>query len=112
MSERALEFVETWIEEKIEAMAKSSAKSSTKSPASLGPTQGDALAAECLNDARRAGIPEAEIKEAYDDLAAHLASEIGEAYARMHRPEEGANLVEDDDARAVDEQEDEAEGDA
>jgi hypothetical protein len=102
MSERALEFVETWIERKIETMAKSP---------SLGPTQGDALAVECLNDARKAGIPEAEIKDAYDDLAVHLASEIAEADARMHRPEEGTNLVEDDDTRAIDEQEDEAAGD-
>lgn len=102
MSERALEFVETWVEETIEKLGKS-----------LKPdaAQGAALAAECLEDARKQGIPEAEIRDAYDDLAAYIASEIAEAYARKSRPDEGMNLVEGDDARVIDEEEDEAAGD-
>lgn len=99
MSERAVEFVETWVEKKIESMGK------TPTP---GKAQAQALAAECLKDARGQGIAEAEIKDAYDDLAAYIAGEIADAYARKSRPEEGLNLIENDDARVIDDGEDDA----
>lgn len=102
MSERALEFVEVWVEEKIAKLGKSSG---------AGKTQAAALAAECIKDARGAGVPEAEIKDAFDDLGAYLASEIEEANARKNRPDEVVSFVEGDDARIIDDGEDAAGGD-
>ena len=99
MSERALEFVENWVDDTIEKMGNAK---------SAGKTQADALAAQCVRDAGREGIAESEIKDAFDDLAAYIASEID---ARKHRPEEGLNFIENDDARIIDEEEDEAAGD-
>ncbi len=106
MSERALEFVETWVDEAIEKMGKSPG---------TGKAQADALAAECVKDAQKEGIPESEIKDAFDDLAAFIAGQIDEARDRQaDRSGEAhpASLIETDDTRIIDEEEDEAEEDA
>ena len=106
MSERALEFVETWVDEAIEKMGKSP---------SAGKAQADALAVECVKDAQKEGIPESEIKDAFDDLAAFIAGQIEEARDRdADRSGEAhpGSLIEDDDTRIIDEEEDEAEEDA
>jgi flagellar hook-associated protein FlgK len=71
MSERALEFVELWVSEHI-------------TPAS-DPSQAKALAAGCLQAAKADGIPQAEVEEAFDDLAGFIAGEIAEANARAAR---------------------------
>jgi hypothetical protein len=97
MSERALEFVETWVEDKIEEMG---------DPATAGSAQATALAAQCVKAARDKGIPESEINDAFDDLAAFIAGEIEEARDRKTRPDEGMMMVDGDDARVVDEAED------
>jgi hypothetical protein len=68
MSERALEFVELWVSEHI-------------TPAS-DPSQAKALAAGCLQAAKADGIPQAEVEEAFDDLAGFIAGEIAEAKER------------------------------
>jgi hypothetical protein len=64
MSERAIEFVEVWVSERVHA----------------GQTAGDAnaLAEQCLEAARAAGIPLSEIKDAFEDLTACIAGEIQE----------------------------------
>lgn len=106
MSERALEFVETWVSQKIDAM---------KFPTTVDGSHPKALASQCMEDARRNGIAESEIDEAFDDLAAFIAGQIEEAHDRdadrsgeLHPGE----LVADDDPRLVDEEEDEVEKDA
>ena len=56
-----------------------------------------------------------EIKEAFDDLAAFIAGQIEEARDRdADRSGEAhpGSLIEDDDTRIIDEEEDEAEEDA
>ena len=65
MSERAIEFVEVWVSEHVR----------------VGEAPGDAkaLAAQCLAAAKSAGIPQAEIEDAFEDLAAFIAGEIEEA---------------------------------
>jgi hypothetical protein len=111
MSARALEFVEEWVSEKIEAMDFSAAGGT----ASDDQARAKALAAQCVNDARGKGIPASEINEAFDDLAAFIAGEIEEGRNRgADRSNEAhpGELVETDDARVVDEEEDEAEKDA
>jgi phosphohistidine phosphatase SixA len=64
MSERAIEFVEVWVSEHVRA----------------GQTAGDAkaLAAQCLEAAKAEGIPQSDIKDAFEDLAAFIAGEIQE----------------------------------
>jgi hypothetical protein len=98
MSKRALEFVETWVEDKIEEMG---------DPTKAGSAQAKALAAQCVTAARDKGIPESEINDAFDDLAAFIAGEIEEARYKETRPDEGMMLVDGDDERVVEEQEDE-----
>jgi hypothetical protein len=98
MSERALEFVETWVEDKIEEIG---------DPAKAGAAQAKALAAQCVKAARDEGIPESEINDAFDDLVAFIAGEIEEARDRETRPDEGMMMVDGDDERVVDEEEDE-----
>jgi hypothetical protein len=73
MSARALEFVETWVSEKIEAM---------KLPAEGDDAQARALAAQCIQAANAEGIPETEVKDAFDDLAAFIGGQIDEARER------------------------------
>ncbi len=99
MSERALEFVETWVSEKIEEMG---------DPPQADSAKIDTMAAECIQAAQAEGIPQSEISDAFDDLAAFIAGQIQEIQDRDTRPDEGANLVDDDDSRVIDEEEDEA----
>ena len=96
MSESALEFVDVWVQEKIDEM--------DAAPADIE-AQAKTLAAECIKAAQEDGVTEAEIKDAFDDLAAFIAGEIEEAFE--DRPDEGANLVDEDDVRVIDEKEDE-----
>jgi hypothetical protein len=64
MSERAIEFVEVWVSEQIRDQPTADPK---------------VLAAQCLAAAKSEGIPEAEIKDAFEDLAAFIAGEIEES---------------------------------
>jgi hypothetical protein len=64
MSERAIEFVEVWVSEHVRA--------------GLTASDAKALAAQCVEAAKDEGIPESEIKDAFDDLAAFIAGEIQE----------------------------------
>ncbi len=111
MSARALEFVETWVSEKIEATDMSAA---AKTGAAVQ-AQAANLAEQCVKDAQADGIPKAEIDQAFDDLAAFIAGQIDEARDReADRPGEThpGSLIETDDTRVIDEEEDEAEEDA
>jgi hypothetical protein len=92
MSERALEFVETWVSEKIEQ--EGSPEESEESPAKE-------WAAECREAALQEGIPSSEIDEAFDDLTEFIDGEIEEARER----EEG----EDEEELYEDEEEEEEE---
>ncbi len=102
MSESAVEFVETWVEEKIEEMA--------AAPTDVE-AQAKTLAAECIAAAQDDGVTQSEINDAFDDLAAFIAGEIDEAFGRKTRPDEGMNLVDDDDTRVINEENDEAAAD-
>ena len=100
MSESAIEFVETWLEEKLEDMNEI-------------PTDIDAaaktLATQCIADAQNNGLTQADISDAFDDLAAFIAAEIEEAFDRNDRDDDdddGLSLVDEDDARIVNEEED------
>lgn len=73
MSMRAIEFVENWASEKIAAAG--------QQPMGVGSTA-LALASQCLDAARAAGIPQSEIEETFDDLPGFMAGEIEEANAR------------------------------
>lgn len=109
MSVRALEFVETWVSEKIEATDFAAAGQSGLL------AQAKSLADQCVRDAQSNGIPKSEIDQAFDDLAAFIAGQIDEARDRgADRSGEAhpGNLVETDDTRIIDEEEDEAEEDA
>jgi hypothetical protein len=111
MSERALEFVETWVSEKIEAKDVAAAGGTASSLQTLAKS----LADQCVKDAQGNGIPKSEIDKAFDDLAAFIGGQIDEARDRgADRSGEAhpGNLVETDDTRVIDEQEDEAEEDA
>jgi len=110
MSARALEFVETWVSEKIEAKGFSAGKTASGLQA-----QAQSLADQCVKDAQGNGIPKSEIDQAFDDLAAFIAGQIEEASDRgADRSGEAhpGSLIEDDDTRIIDEEEDEAEEDA
>jgi hypothetical protein len=101
MSESAIEFVETWVDEKIEKM--------DAAPADIG-AQAKTLAAACIADAQNDGLTQSEINDTFDDLAAFIAAEIEEAFDTVDRSDGGLDLVDDDDARLVsgdDEDEDE-----
>lgn len=101
MSARALEFVENWVSEKLDAM---------KFPA--GKHGAQALAAQCVADAKRNGIPQSEVNAAFADLAAFIAGEIDEAGSRRadrSSEKHPGNLVEGDDARIVEDAEDDLE---
>jgi hypothetical protein len=63
MSERAIAFVEKWVSEHVKPQAA-------------------ALAQQCVQDAQAAGIPEAEIHDAFEDLVDYMAGEIEEANER------------------------------
>jgi hypothetical protein len=97
MSTRALEFVEEWVSEKIEAM--------DELPAEGDEAAVKALAAECLAAARQDGIPDTEVNEAFDDLAAFINGQIEEAVDRDEDSED------DDDEEYEDEDGDDDEDD-
>jgi hypothetical protein len=99
MSERALEFVETWVSEKIEE--EGYPEESEESPAKE-------WAAECREAALQEGIPSSEIDEAFDDLAEFIDGELEEARERNEGEDED-ELDEDEDE--LDEDEDEEEED-
>ena len=68
-----------------------------------------------MKDAQSNGIPKSEIDQAFDDLAAFIAGQIDEARDRdADRSGEAhpGSLIETDDTRVIDEEEDEAEEDA
>jgi hypothetical protein len=101
MSDRALEFVETWVSEKIEDMSR---------PIEADDAKIKALAAECIQAALDEGIPASEINDDFDNLAEFIAGEIEEAQDREadRDDDNDLSLIEDDDARLVDDDEDEA----
>ena len=92
MSESAIEFVETWVDEKIEKM--------DAAPADIE-AQAKTLAAACIADAQNDGLTQSDINDTFDDLAAFIAAEIEEAFDVNDESDEGL-LVDDDDARLVD----------
>ena len=102
MSESALEFVETWVEDKIEEME--------AAPANLD-AEAAKLATECVTEAQEEGVTQSEIDDVFDDLAAFIAGEIQEAFGRKTRHHEGMEPVDEDDARVIDDEEDEEEED-
>jgi hypothetical protein len=92
MSARALEFVETWVSEKIEAM--------NEFPAEGDDSVAKELATECITAAQNDDIPESEIAEAFDDLAAFIGGEIEEAVERETTDsDDDDDDSEDDDAQ-------------
>jgi hypothetical protein len=107
MGTRAVEFVETWVSEKVEAM-------DMNAPVSGDEAQAKQLAAACISAAANEGIPSSEIDEVFDDLAAFIEGEIGEARDREadeDDDEDDASLIDDDDAR-LDMEDDDDEEDA
>jgi len=101
MSERALEFVEYWVSEKIEDME--------ELPAAGDGATAKALATQCLQAAQQEDIPQSEIEEAFDDLAAFIGGEIEEARARDEEDEDDEDDDDDELAEDGDEDEDEEE---
>ncbi len=67
MSERALAFVEEWVNENVHATGyEPEGDSSTAS----------AFAQQCLNEAKADGITEGEMKDAFEDLTQFMAGQI------------------------------------
>jgi hypothetical protein len=96
MSKRALEFVETWVQEKIEEAGI--------------PEEGEASPAkewaeECVEAAGEEGIPASEISEAFDDLAEFINGEIEEAREREEDEDEDED-EEDDEEEDEDDEDD------
>jgi hypothetical protein len=89
MSERALEFVETWVQEAIEDM--------DELPAAGDESKTKALALACIKAAREEGIPESEIKEAFDDLGAFIGGQVDEERDREEHEEEDDDDDDNDD---------------
>ena len=87
MSMRAVEFVENWVNENI-------------AEDEVDPTdveeQAAGLAARCLEEAIAAGIPQSEIEDTFDDLAAFMAGEIEEAHGR-DLPDDETEELEDEE---------------
>ena len=73
MTNRALEFVESWVSENISAESYQAKGNSSRAKA---------LAAQCLEAAKAEGIPQTEIAKAIEDLPAFIAGEIEEAHNR------------------------------
>jgi hypothetical protein len=94
MSERALEFVETWVSEKIKGMDELPEEDDDKAP--------KALADECVKAALEDGIPAQEIQDAFDDLAEFIGGEIEEERERR----EGADEDDDEETFLDEEEED------
>src|SRR5580658_5827506 len=97
MSESAIEFVENWVDEKIEKM--------DAAPADIA-AQAKTLAAACIADAQNDGLTQSEVNDTFDDLAAFIAAEIEEAFDMTDRSNGGLDLVDDDDARIVNSEDD------
>ncbi len=74
MSERALEFIETWVSDNI---------FSTSAPRQPDRAGADALADNCRAAAHQAGITDTEIGEQFDSLAQFIAGQIDEAAERL-----------------------------
>jgi len=95
MSKRALEFVETWVQEKIEEAG---------IPAEGEASPAKQWAEECIKAAdEEEGIPALEINEAFDNLAEFIDGEIEETRER----EEDDDEDEEDDEEFEDEEDDE-----
>jgi hypothetical protein len=102
MSARALEFVENWVSQAIETM---------NLPPRGDGAQAAAMAAQCVKAASETGIPQSEIDAAFDDLAAFIGGQIEEARSRRadrSQEKHPGRLVDSDDGRVIDEQEDQA----
>ena len=101
MSERALAFVEEWIADHITA---DDAEGDIEA-------RGQTLAAKCLADAGKGGIPASEIGEAIDDLPEFMIGAIEEAEEReehAHRPESDKEAAELVDPQAIEDAEEDA----
>lgn len=83
MTERAIEFVESWVSENIHAEDYQAEGNNARA---------NALAAQCLEAAKAEGISRTEIVKAFEDLSAFIAGEIEEAHNRK-----GARLAAKDD---------------
>jgi hypothetical protein len=100
MSERALEFVETWVSDKIEEMEELPEHDDEKAP--------KALADECTKAALEEDIPASEIAEAFDNLAEFIGGEIEEERERREGGEkDGVDALFRDDVEDEEEKEDE-----
>lgn len=73
MSERAIAFVDTWVSENVNAEGYQ---------ADGDMTEARNFAERCLADAVAAGIPAAEVNDAFEDLADFISGEIEEANDR------------------------------
>jgi len=102
MSKRALEFVETWVQEKIEEAG--IPEEGQESPAKE-------WAEECIEAANEEGIPAPEINEAFDNLAEFIDGEIEETRDREEHEDEDEDdeEFEDDDGDEDDDEEEEEE---
>ena len=98
MSERALEFVETWVSEKIEEMEELPARTTRRRPKHWR-TNAEAA----LED----GIPAAEIQEAFDNLAEFIGGEIEEERERREGTDKDEDANEELKWEAEDDVEDE-----
>jgi hypothetical protein len=97
MSEQAIEFVENWVSEKIEELDHLPEDNDS---------QGKAWAAQCLAAARAEGIPDTEINETFDDLAAFMAGQIQEAKDREEDEEDEDDDEDDEDDEDEDDDKD------
>jgi hypothetical protein len=87
MSQRGLEFVETWVSENIKATG--------GEPGDDNTAAATVLAAQCLKAARAEGISQSEIQETFDDLTAFIAGEIAEANERAAGTEDAEDAEDD-----------------
>jgi hypothetical protein len=67
MSERAIAFVEEWVGEHVNAEGYTPERRDSMAAA---------LAVQCAADAKEAGIPDSEMKDAFEDLTAFMAGQI------------------------------------
>jgi len=96
MSKRALEFVETWVQEKIEEAG---------IPAEGEASPAKEWAEECIKAAdEEEGIPALEINEAFDNLAEFIDGEIEETREREEDDDEDED--EEDDEEFEDDEDD------
>ena len=101
MSERALAFVEEWISTHVNA---DDAEGDIEA-------RGQTLAAQCLADAGKGGIPVSEIGDVIDDLPEFMIGAIEEAEEReehAHRPESDKEAAELVDPQAIEDAEEDA----